>query len=662
MKFLQAVKIIRTGLVAAMAAYVLAASSVASQDSSEVAAKVAPEQYGLNHLMEYLHLTPEDITYRSDYTEPDSFRLKIVADLMRRPLDMIDYTAAIKKAYAPHQPEILAGVLFDDLRGEYETKRSSRYEPTATELQHRYDLYYSSLEVNQLLSRAATYLNVIFPKSNEMAMGRLSAREKAFLRNEFKELIISREEEEFLSVEGLDSLEKLEERYTDTLVTFAGKIDKDPILRAGIDCVNALLPEVWAIKRIADSGGQALGRLMNHAAYLPDDISTESYLGKQPGWAIGGQGRDIYSGDYYFILDLGGDDIYELSYDPARPHGAIIIDLSGNDSYRAMTDFAVASGCFSTGILLDFAGDDRYDGKSFGLGSGYFGLGILYDQAGNDRYDGDTHVHGAGSFGIGLLLDEGGRDIYSGALYCQGFGFLQGAGMLYDIAGADTYYAGGKYKDILRYDEHYLSASQGFGLGMRPWTSGGLGYLIDLNGNDNYYSDIFAQGASYWWSLGVLYDSSGNDNYQAFQYAQGSATHMTLGILVDDYGHDVYFGKGLMQGVGHDYSCGLILDRHGNDTYTAFDLSQGAGSANGAGLLIDNEGDDRYFVKNPDNTQGYGNPRRDFGSIGLFIDLSGGDQYSGNGKGNSYWKTASRWGGGMDIELNPKDSTQTTAK
>ena len=266
-------------------------------------------------------------------------------------------------------------------------------------------------------------------------------------------------------------------------------------------------------------------------------------------------------------------------------------------------------------------------------------------------------MQGAATFGIGLLIDEGGRDIYNGAVYCQGFGFVQGAGMIYDTDGSDSYYAGGKYKDILRYEDHYLSLSQGFGYGLRPYMSGGIGAIVDIAGNDSYYSDIFGQASSYWWSLGVIYDSAGNDNYQSFQYAQGAATHMTVGILIDDFGHDVYFGKGLMQGCGHDYSCGMILDRHGNDTYTCYDLSQGAGSANGAGVLIDNEGDDRYFTKKSTNTQGYGNPRRDFGSIGFFIDLGGTDQYDGNGRDNSYWKTDSKWGGGMDIELNPPDTT-----
>ena len=90
-----------------------------------------------------------------------------------------------------------------------------------------------------------------------------------------------------------------------------------------------------------------------------------------------------------------------------------------------------------------------------------------------------------------------------------------------------------------------------------------------------------------------------------------------------------------------------------------FAHTQAAGSANGVGVLIDNEGDDHYFVKTKTNTHGYGNPRRSFGSIGLFIDLGGTDQYTGYGEDNFYWKTPSKWGGGMDIELYPPDTTAT---
>jgi len=632
--------------------------TVAQPDPADT---LSPEQFGLQELTEYLTLKPGDISYRSDYTEPDSFRLKIVADLMAAPLGMIDYATNLKDAYVKGQPEVTARYLYQDLRTEYQIQRSKPYTASIDELQKNYNLFYASASLNQLLTRAAVHLNVVIPRSVDKAMAMITPQQRKFLTDEFKELLVSYEKEEFYSPEQIDSVEKAEEGYADRFVEFGLQIDKDPIIAAGIDCLRDLMPQIKGIQSEINSGAADVARILKGLGALPTGSDIETYLGKQRGWKIGGAGSDYYEGDYWFIFDFGGDDIYNLSYDPAHPHSTIIIDLGGNDSYRAKTDFAIGSGCLSVGLLLDFGGNDHYDAKSFGIGSGFFGFGLVYDAGGDDIYSGDTFVEGTGTFGLGLLIDEGGRDLYNAAMYAQGFGFTEGMGVVYDLEGSDSYYAGGKYKDILRYEDHYLSMSQGFGFGLRPTFSGGVGAIIDRAGNDTYYSDIFGQAASYWWSLGIIYDSLGNDNYQSFQYAQGSAAHMTLGCLIDDYGNDVYSGKGLMQGVGHDYSCGLILDRHGNDTYTAYDLSQAAGSANGSGVLIDNEGDDRYFIKNPKNTHGYGNPRREFGSIGLFIDLGGDDQYTGEGRNNFFWKTDSKWGGGMDIELNPPDSTQAEA-
>jgi hypothetical protein len=137
---------------------------------------------------------------------------------------------------------------------------------------------------------------------------------------------------------------------------------------------------------------------------------------------------------------------------------------------------------------------------------------------------------------------------------------------------------------------------------------------------------------------------------------------MSLGILLDERGNDFYRGKGLMQGVGHDYACGIILDRRGDDIYQAGDLSQAAGSANGIGIVIDNRGDDAYYIIGEHNTHGYGNPRRDFGSMGLFLDLAGHDRYTGSGDNNIVWKTDSKWGGGYDMEFIVADSAATGDK
>ncbi len=617
----------------------------------------SPEMMGLKNLTDYAGLKPEDISFRNDYMDIDSFRLQTIAELMHRPLDLINYADGFKKAHVAKQPEILASLMFQDLAKTGQKSRNRPYQPQGPELTNTYNLYFNDHTLNQFLSQMVVYIDHIFPRSTEMMLAPLNEKQKKFLTTEFKELAITREEEENYSVEQIDSLEKAEEKYTQQLAEFADGIDKDPVLQAGIDCLKRVMLEIKTFQSELKSNQMSPAKIMQTAGFLPENTDLSSYLGNQPGWVVGGPDNDYYSGDYKLILDFGGDDIYDLSYDETKPHGVIIIDLSGNDNYRSQSDFTLGSGCLSVGLLIDMEGNDRYDAKSFAIGSGYFGFGILYDALGDDRYDGDTHVEGAASFGIGLLIDESGRDVYNGAMFAQGFGFVEGFGLIQDSKGSDSYYAGGKYKDILRYTDHYLSLSQGFGYGLRPLISGGIGGIVDADGNDLYYSDIFGQGSSYWWSAGFICDQSGNDNYQSFQYAQGSAAHMSVGILLDERGQDIYFSKGVSQGCGHDFSAGILLDRNGDDTYTAFDLSQAAGSANGAGLLIDNAGNDRYNIADKNNSQGYGNPRREYGSIGLFIDLGGKDQYMGNGQDNYYWRTNSKWGAGMDIELNPPDTT-----
>ena len=626
------------------------ATRAGAQDSLREA-----EQFGLQHLTEYLCLKPSDIAFRSDYTEPDSLRLKLVADLMSNPLGTRDYIVALKNAHVKGQPDILAGVLHADMALTHQTGRGRPHRPDLAEIQNSYTLVYTNVALNGLLTKAAAYLDAVFPGSTALTLPDLTPPQRRFVVNEFKEVVAMSDQEEFLSVAAADSLEQAEEKYVEEFVTFAPKIQKDPITGAGIDCIRDLLPDITALRNAI--AAESAEKILATTGLIPKDLVDSSYLGRQPGWKIGGPGNDYYKGDYSFILDVGGNDIYELSYDPANPHGVIIIDLAGDDLYRGMTDFALGSGCLSVGLLFDYGGNDRYDAKSFGLGSGWFGFGMLYDASGDDQYTGDTHVQGAGTFGIGLLIDEGGRDTYNAAAYSQGFGFVEGAGLIYEMEGSDNYFAGGKYKDINRYTDHYQSMSQGYACGIRPWMSGGIGAIIDLKGNDNYYTDIYGQGAAYWWSLGMLYDSSGIDSYHCYQYGQGTATHMAMGLLVDEAGNDLYYGKGVMQGCGHDYAFGYLLDRSGDDTYVGFDKVQGDGSANGIGILMDLSGNDRYFSSNPSLAQGAGDPRRDFGSIGLFIDLGGKDQYDGNGRNNYYWQAVRDWGGGMDIELNPVDSS-----
>ena len=55
-----------------------------------------------------------------------------------------------------------------------------------------------------------------------------------------------------------------------------------------------------------------------------------------------------------------------------------------------------------------------------------------------------------------------------------------------------------------------------------------------------------------------------------------------------------------------------------------------------------------FINKKEYNVQGYGNWRRDFGSIGIMLDISGADRYSGKGEDSSWWSSG-RYGIGIDF-------------
>lgn len=373
--------------------------------------------------------------------------------------------------------------------------------------------------------------------------------------------------------------------------------------------------------------------------------------------AVGGEGDDVYTGDFFCIVDIGGNDVYRAAdrtpREAARRSTTLIIDFEGDDTYIG-EDFAFGGTLFGASTLIDLDGNDSYTAQNFGLGTGYFGVGILHDQKGNDRYAGGTGVQGAGMFGIGLLVDGDGNDIYSAHLAAQGFGYTRGFGMIADHRGNDQYLSSSPYQDYLRYDDHYESFCQGASLGYRPVASGGYGLIAEGSGNDLYYSDIFGQGTAYWYGLGGIVDFEGNDNYTSYQYAQGSGVHLAFGVLSDYDGDDNYVAHGVSQGCGHDIAFGGLYDRRGADNYVVESLSLGGGNANAVSLFIDAGGEDGYLARHT-NTLGYSDLRRDYGMIGIFLDLDGSDFYGTVRGGNDSLWLGSSYGVGLDAPMKPEE-------
>jgi len=353
---------------------------------------------------------------------------------------------------------------------------------------------------------------------------------------------------------------------------------------------------------------------------------------------VAGHGSDRHTGDFLLLIDLGGNDTYaEVGYSPALNASniggvSVVIDLAGDDRVRWRQTAGPGAGVFGINLWADLAGNDRYEGGNLGQGAALLGAGLLWDMSGNDAYSGGAMVQGVGQYGIGALIDGGGHDVYQAQMASQGFGGPGGIGLLAELDGHDRYSCGGVVPDRSparrrrHVGAHYISMCQGFALGIRDHASGGIGLLLDRDGDDRYQVDIFGQGSAYWFGVGMLVDRRGHDLYRCFEHCQGDAVHLSVGLLADWGGNDEYAGHEHAQGVGLDRATGILYDDAGDDIYRSDYESQGSGLKSfGAGVLIDAAGNDRYEAIV--DSQGYSARPDDFPieqwPLGILLDLGG---------------------------------------
>lgn len=346
------------------------------------------------------------------------------------------------------------------------------------------------------------------------------------------------------------------------------------------------------------------------------------------------------------IVDVGGNDTYiEGVVDINRPL-LVILDLAGNDTYRGSRPGIQGGTVIGFSLLVDTRGDDTYVAKDAAQGSCLVGVGLLIDSDGNDTYVGDRRVQGHAMGGIGILLDRSGNDSYRGALLAQGVGAPLGIGILDDIDGADSYYAGGKYPGGYDDSAGFGGWSQGVGIGPRGSANGGIGVLLDGGGDDIYEYDYFSHGGGYWFAAGFARDFGGNDkrigstrtNFDGskrteppfVRWGVGFGCHYALGFIIDDEGDDTYVGDHGCVAYTWDLAVGAILDFEGDDRYEA--SSSGVGQAYNAGVsfLFDRSGADTYAGR----AIGLAGPKVDYhpiaeagGNFTFVLDSDGTDKY-----------------------------------
>jgi hypothetical protein len=548
-------------------------------------------------------------------------------------------------------------------------------------------LSYSGLPYDPLISRLFALIDFETAEQKGSSLSGLSYKPNEFLtryylrassaKNQFENY--SREERNFLKKKVLSVMSDPGEDRGDNSDIFQYNAARDSSIAASkrvIELLNRANKKIlyqkcydelkFVLALFAEAKSGKLNTLLEDT-YYSDEENVDGelcyfYDDEEITIAIGGDGPNRYEGYFDLIIDMGGNDVYSLasSEDSYSNSPQCIIDLGGNDLYESNEDFAIASAFFGSSFIFDSSGDDIYKGAGTSVGSAVCGLGVIIDEGGNDIYRGVNHSLGAATFGVGVIRDNSGNDTYIANSNSQGFGMTGGIGVITDITGNDSYIVDSRSLDIGRYEDHYVSMCQGYGEGVRPYYAGGIGAIIEAGGNDIYNADIFGQGGAYWFAMGCIADKSGNDKYNSYQYGQGAGIHLAVGILKDYEGWDFYSSNGVSQGCGHDYGFGLLNDLKGNDNYSAYSLSQGAGNANGIGIFLDEDGRDGYLNKEPGNTRGYGNSRREYGSIGLFADASGEDFYSLPGY-DSTFAISSMWGSFMDDAHFPESVTETSS-
>ncbi len=197
-----------------------------------------------------------------------------------------------------------------------------------------------------------------------------------------------------------------------------------------------------------------------------------------------------------------------------------------------------------------------------------------------------------------ILISPGGNNIYQ-------FSDHSGFHVIIDVSGNDTYFSSDR-------------SFPGSGIS-------GLGFLVDMQGDDFYRGENFSFGAGLL-GAGLVADMAGNDRYESKVFSQGAAA-MGMGVLFDKDGDDTYDSVLYSQGMGYVGGAGLLFDLKGNDVFSS------------GGVIPDDREEQGAFQT---YSQGFGLGSRSFasGGVGILFCGSGDNCFNGSYfcQGSSYWR------------------------
>lgn len=362
--------------------------------------------------------------------------------------------------------------------------------------------------------------------------------------------------------------------------------------------------------------------------------------------------------DPLLVIDVGGDDVYTFTRSGEGNRISLLYDHGGNDTYIAGgTASCPSSAVMGYGILWDTGGDDTHEGEHLAQAGALFGASLLYDGGGDDTFKSRGHGQAFALGGAALLISMGGDDTFESLTHAQACGSSEGAAVLVNVAGNDRYTLGNTplIRPSAQLPDRNTSMGQGAGTGLRAdlndgrSTTGGIGMLLDFEGDDVYTAQVFAQGVGFLEGVGILVDGGGSDSFNAQWYGMAASAHRAAGVLISrGDGDDSYKAEHITSiGAAHDYSVAFFIAEGGNNTYELRNLGLGTANENSTAIFADLSGDDVYTVHNSQclafggaNVSHWGTAREDALNFGIFLDLGGDDTYNARRAGpgnNSMW-------------------------
>ncbi len=266
--------------------------------------------------------------------------------------------------------------------------------------------------------------------------------------------------------------------------------------------------------------------------YLGGNMSFCSFLGLQ--YHRDEKGHDTYRTGK-FSLGAGAFGI------------SILESILGNDIYHGASMCQGFGFTRGAGLIIDRQGHDMYysgggqfhaplrpqdfltmsQGFGFGLRPRWGGgTGILMDIAGNDTYQGGVYSQGSAYwYALGMHMDLAGNDVLNAVQYAQGSGIHLAGGLLYNRHGDDRYFSR-------------------FGPGHGAGHDFAVGLFFEEGGND-FYSIDGGNGMGINNSVGIFIDKDGNDQYERnsktnYGYANISRDCGSIGLFLDYKGDDIY--------------------------------------------------------------------------------------------------------------------------